>query len=134
MTEKTYQNIEDLMKNLKLNMNIGEFAKLADRFNLSETEIDKFEGILQCLDEKRKEAIVSTCLRLSRLPLKEPKTFDGFNFDRLHGSDVDKLRNLSTLTPLYQRRNVAFIGQQGIGKSHLAMAFGRECCERGIKT
>lgn len=31
-------------------------------------------------------------------------------------------------------RNLAFIGPQGVGKTHLAMAYGRECCLHGLKT
>ena len=29
---------------------------------------------------------------------------------------------------------MAFIGSQRLGKIHLAMAYGRECCNRGLKT
>lgn len=35
---------------------------------------------------------------------------------------------------LYAGRNIAFIGPGGIGKTHLAQAYGRECCLRGLKT
>ena len=33
-----------------------------------------------------------------------------------------------------EHSNVAFVGPGGIGKTHLAQAYGRECCMRGLKT
>ncbi|MBM6745483.1 ATP-binding protein [Drancourtella massiliensis] len=66
--------------------------------------------------------------------MNEPKTFERFDFSRLHGKHVQSLKNLSSLSALYARKNLAFIGPQGVGKTHLAMAFGRECCLKGYKT
>ena len=80
------------------------------------------------------ETIIQTLLKMSRLPLKEPKTFDGFDFSHVHGKQVDALKNLPALTAVYAKKNLAFIGPQGVGKTHLAMAYGRECCMRGMKT
>ena len=34
----------------------------------------------------------------------------------------------------YAHRNLAFIGPAGTGKTHLAQAFGYECCQQGLKT
>jgi len=51
----------------------------------------------------------------------------------VHSNNLEKLKNLSTLSPLYEHRNLAFIGPPGIGKTHLSMAFGRACCELGNK-
>jgi DNA replication protein DnaC len=70
---------------------------------------------------------------MSRLPRKEPKTFGNFDFSRIHGKDVEVLKNISTLAPLYAKKNMAFIGPQGIGKTHMAMAFGRAVCEQRMK-
>lgn len=44
------------------------------------------------------------------------------------------LGKLPSLADLYAHRNVAFVGPGGIGKTHLAQAYGRECCMRGLKT
>ena len=70
--------------------------------------------------------IIQTLLKMSRLPLKEPKTFDSFDFSHVHGKQVDALKNLPALTAVYAKKNLAFIGPQGVGKTHLAMAYGRE--------
>ena len=86
------------------------------------------------LAEKRRLASIETLLRLSRLPRREPKTFEGFDFSGIQGRDAAALGKLPSLADLYAHRNVAFVGPGGIGKTHLAQAYGRECCMRGLKT
>ena len=44
------------------------------------------------------------------------------------------LRTLPALSNLHARKNLAFIGSGGIGKTHLAQTYGRECCLAGYKT
>ena len=71
---------------------------------------------------------------MSRLPLREPKTFANFDFAMLHGKQADSLKDLPTLCSLYAHKNIALIGPPGVGKTHLAMAYGRACCEKGLKS
>lgn len=71
---------------------------------------------------------------MRRLPLKNPKTFDNVNFSLIKGRDANKLKTLLSLSAIYARRNLAFIGSAETGKAHLAQAFGYACCQRGIKT
>lgn len=75
----------------------------------------------------------ATCNDLQKI-ITQAKTFERFDFSRLHGKHVQSLKNLSSLSALYAGKNLAFIGPQGVGKTHLAMAFGRECCLKGYKT
>lgn len=133
MSKSLYEKIADSAQTLKLDLTPSEMAVLAENLNMSEQSVEDICRIFSYLEQKNRETLVNTCLRLSRLPQKEPKTFEGFDFDRIHGKDVDRLKNLSTLSALYARRNLAFIGPQGVGKTHLAMAFGRCVCERGMK-
>ena len=78
--------------------------------------------------------MITTLPSLSRLPVKQPKTFGIFDFYVLRGKHADRLRALNTLSPSYARRNLALIGPLGVGKTHLAMAFGHKFCQRGLKT
>ncbi len=52
----------------------------------------------------------------------------------LHGKQSDALKELPSLNALYAHKNIALIGPPGVGKTHLAMAYGHACCERGIKS
>lgn len=43
------------------------------------------------------------------------------------------LRQLPSLANLHARKNIAFIGPEGIGKTHLAQTYGNRCCTLGFK-
>lgn len=132
--ETVYDEIEADADYLKLHLSRDNFAVFADKQQYSEQDISKVKDLLDYLVKQKKEAIVETCLKMSRLPKVNPKTFDNFDFSRLHGDNVDKLKTLSNLAPLYEHQTLTFIGSPGLGKTHLAMAFGYKCCELGIKT
>ena len=134
MNESLFDQIQNDAKYLNLDFSAQEVAQLAMENDLSDENIQAVSVIFSYLKEKKTETIVNTQLRLSRLPLKEPKTFDNFDFSLIHGKQTDALKGLPSLSALYAHKNLAFIGPQGVGKTHLAMAFGRECCLKGMKT
>lgn len=134
MNESIYEQIEKDASYLGLELTAGDIARLAVREQWTESHLDAVTGVFHYMREERGKKTIATLLRLSRLPLKEPKTFQNFDFDQLHGRHVDSLKRLSSLAPFYAHQNLAFIGPEGVGKTHLAMAYGRACCERGYKT
>lgn len=134
MNEPAYERIASSCERIEIDFSKEEMANLAVIHNMSEQSIEDIATVFSYLEERKNQTIIDTCIKLSRLPKKEPKTFEGFDFSRIHGQDIERLTNLSSLSPLYSRKNLAFIGPQGVGKTHLAMAFGRKCCEAGMKT
>ena len=118
---------------MKHGLSAEEFAALAQKHSMTNEEILAVAKTFAYLREKKQHESVEFLLRTSRLPMKVPKTFDNFDFNRITGKNVDKLRSLSTLSALYSHKNLAFIGKTGTGKTHLAQAFGRACCEQGLK-
>lgn len=133
MSDSFFEQIQNAAKYLGLDLNAQEMARLAVDCGFSGENIQAVAEILTYLQQKKKENIVSTLLRMSRLPLKEPKTFEGFDFGQLHGRQTEALKDLPSLSALYAHKNLAFIGPQGVGKTHLAMAYGRRCCQNGLK-
>ena len=81
-------------------------------------------GVFEYLEQKKYDSMVHTMLKLSKLPMNEPKTFERFDFSRLHGKHVQSLKNLSSLSALYAGKILAFIGPQGVGKTHLPWLLG----------
>ena len=81
-----------------------EFATLASEKGMSESEIAAVRTVFTYLAERKRQKTVETLLRLSRLPSREPKTFEGFDFTRIQGRDADMLHRLPA------HRNIAFIG------------------------
>lgn len=135
MSDTSIKRIAELSASfIKIDLSEAELGSYFLRENVSEEIVKEIEKLFEYLKNKQKEMSIQTCLRLSRLPLKEIKDFKSFDYTRLKGKDLDTLKNLESLAPLYAGVNIAFIGPQGIGKTHLAMAFGNACCNAGLKT
>jgi DNA replication protein DnaC len=134
MNDSVFETVEKSSQVLRLDFSSVEFAKLAEEQELTEAQIQAVATVFEHLQRKKVETTIHTLLKMSRLPLKDPKTFDNFDFSVIKGRDAAKLKTLPSLSAIYAHRNLAFIGPAGTGKTHLAQAFGYECCQRGIKT
>ena len=119
---------------LKLDFTEAELAEMAESNAYSPDVMDAVACIFEHLRIKKEQSTIQILLKTSRLPQKNVKTFGNFDFSILKGKELDKLRALQTLAAVYAHRNIAFIGPPGTGKTHLAMAFGYECCQHGLKT
>lgn len=128
-----YAAISELARRAGADLAPEELAELASTFDMGEDELAALGHAFGYLADKRREAVISTLLKLSRLPQKSPKTFENFDFSRIRGRDEAALRKLPSLANLHARKNLAFIGPGGIGKTHLAQAYGRACCLQGYK-
>lgn len=134
MTESAYKAADRCREVLKLDFSSDEFARLAADNSYSAATIAAINDIFGYLCTKKEQATIQMLLQTSRLPTKNAKTFDNFDFSVLKGKDIDRLRSLPSLAAVYGHKNLAFIGPAGTGKTHLAMAFGYECCQHGLKT
>lgn len=134
MNDSVFDRIAMHAKSLKIDLSAAEIAALIQKENICDQSVSDICAVFQYLEKEHNEAVVDRCLKFSRLPRKEPKTFENFDFNCIKGKDTDALKNIATLAPLYARKNLAFIGPQGVGKTHLAMAFGNAVCGRGMKS
>lgn len=134
MDDTVYERMDSYVRSLKLDFSGKEMAAMASEHHYSEEQMQAIDEVFAYLSDKKHETVINTLLKMSRLPTKEPKTFEGYDFDRLHGDDIDALKSLPLLSDVNAGRNIAFVGPAGVGKTHLAQAYGRECCKRGMKT
>ena len=134
MNDSVFEAVETGSRILRLDFSSVEFAKLAEEQDFSQEQIQAVGMVFEHLQRKKVDTTIHTLLKMSRLPLKDPKTFDNFDFSVIKGRDANRLKTLPSLSAIYAHRNLAFIGPAGTGKTHLAQAFGYECCQRGIKT
>jgi len=134
MNETVFDIIQEKATMLKVDISADELAVFAEDKELQPEQLSAIQEIFGYLAKRKHETMISTLLRLSRLPVKQPKTFENFDFSVMKGRYADRLKALNTLSPIYAHKNLAFIGPQGVGKTHLAMAFGYECCQQGMKT
>lgn len=134
MIELPFGELESTIKILKLDLDELELTNLAEERGYSTEQMHAVDEVLQYLKEKKIRNTIEMYLRTSRLPLKAPKTFENFDFEAINGKHVDRLKALPSLTAIRSHRNIAFIGPPGTGKTHLAQAYGYECCQNGLKT
>lgn len=121
MSASVYDQIQESAEFLRLELTAQEMATLSVNQNLGEDGLRAVAAVLSHLQDKKKAQIISTLLRMSRLPLREPKTFANFDFGMLQGKQADTLKDLPTLGALYAHKNIALIGPPGVGKTHLAI-------------
>ena len=119
---------------LKVKMTEEELSTFILDNDFSNADIDAVMRMFTFLEKRNNEASIQMMLRLSKLPLKSPKTFENFDFSQVHGKNVSQLEGLQSLSTLYSHKNVALIGPAGTGKTHIAMAYGYECCQHKLKT
>lgn len=110
MDNSLFNRIQDSSEYLGFCFAEQEMASLATSADYIEDQLRTIAKTLDYFKDKKKEANIATLLRLSRLPLKEPKSFDNFDFDILRGKNTDSLRNLPALSALHTHKNLAFIG------------------------
>ena len=134
MAASAFELVEASSIVLKVDLTAMDFASFVETQKFSPDQVKAIVEVFQYLKEKKHKTIIDTLLRLSRLPVKAPKTFENYEFDRIHGKDSDNVRNLPILSEVHAGKNLAFIGPPGVGKTHLAEAYGRACCFEGMKS
>lgn len=77
-----YELASDAASRLGIAVGAEELATLASDLDLGDGEMAAVAATFSYLAEKRRLASIETLLRLSRLPRREPKTFEGFDFSR----------------------------------------------------
>ena len=115
----------------------------------------RLSGILETLDVRNREAIEEKCtyveflqklledeverrgqkqlsLRLRRSNLDPQMTLETFDFSFNPTVNRQQIYDLATCTFVERAESVFLIGPAGVGKSHLAQAFGHEACRRGL--
>ncbi len=106
MNESVFEAVEKSSQILKLDFSSIEFAKLAEEQELTEAQIQAVGMVFAHLRQKKIEATIHTLLKMSRLPLKDPKTFDNFDFSVIKGRDSNRLKTLPSLSAIYAYRNL----------------------------
>lgn len=71
--------------------------------------------------------------RISEARFPRLKTLDGFDFAAQPGLDRDEVLELAQADFVDRHANVVLMGEVGTGKTHLAIALGIACCQRGSR-
>jgi len=133
MNENVFERIDRAVKELKIDISVKELAIMSEEKGYSPEQLEAVAGTFDYLRDRKEQIVINTLLKMSRLPLVEPKTFENFDFGRIHGKDTGAIKTLPSLTEVHAGKNIAFIGPPGTGKTHLSKAVGYECCMKKMK-
>ena len=75
MNESILERIQSSAKALKIDLYTAELASYADEKELTPEALDAVCGVFEYLEQKKYDSMVHTMLKLSKLPMNEPKTF-----------------------------------------------------------
>lgn len=98
----------------------------------NEKELTYLEFLSWVLDrecESRNQNRIKRLLKRSNIPAV--KTFDGFDFSYQHSVTKRQIKEWLTFSWIDQRENKIFMGQPGVGKTHIAIALAYEAINAG---
>ena len=82
-------------------------------------------------DQRRERSIAR---RIAEAHFAEPKILEAFDWEfNKQSIDRQQIEQLATCEFIRRNTNVIFIGQAGVGKSHLIQAIGRKACALGYR-
>lgn len=90
------------------------------------------ERFLSLPANRRRERSIERRLRLARF--RDPGTLESFDW-AFNQATLDRLQfdDLATGEFIRRRDNLVFVGESGLGKSHLIQSIGRRCCSLGYR-
>ena len=123
------QHLETLNIPLKTEQ-LDEILATAAKSKLSHLEL--LVRFLSLPANLRRERSIERRLRAARF--RDPATFESFDWE-FNRKTIDRVEfeELATGDFIRRRDNVAFVGESGLGKSHLIQAIGRRCCVLGYR-
>lgn len=133
MNETLIEQIQTDVSALDIKITAQEIALYLSEKKVPPEHLEAMKEFIAYLRQNQRDKAINALLQHSRIPQKEPSTFENFDFSRITGENAVQIRNLPNLTALYSRQNIAFIGPPGVGKTHLSMAYGNSCCRKGLR-
>ena len=127
--QKILQHLETLNIPLRTEQ-LDEILAAAAQSKCSSLQL--LERVLAVPANRRRERSIES--RLKTAKFRDPATFESFDWE-FNRQTIDRadFEELATGDFIRRRDNLAFVGESGLGKSHLIQSVGRRCCELGYR-
>jgi DNA replication protein DnaC len=122
--------LESHLKTLRLPTFVKEYAKAAKQSGERGASHESFLEHLAELEVNQRDCKASA-RRLKQAGFPADKDLSEFDFTAVPGLNRKKMLDLFTCRFIGEKSSVVLLGAPGVGKSHLAVALGREACRKG---
>jgi DNA replication protein DnaC len=124
--------LESHLKALRLPTFIREYAKTARQCGERGDSHELFLERLAELEVNQRDSRAAM-RRLKQAGFPVEKDLSAFDFGAVPGLSRKKVLDLFTCRFIPEKASVVWLGAPGVGKSHLAVALGREACRQGYR-
>jgi len=122
--------LDNYCKQLRLPTIAQEYSRIAHQCSKDNQGYDVFlKDLLEIEIAARSSKSIIRRIKEAKFPTD--KTMDSFKFDALPKLNKKRILELADCSFIERQECVVFIGPPGVGKTHLAIALGREACAKG---
>jgi DNA replication protein DnaC len=131
-TSSPYEQLKDDLGYLQLGRAAECFATLADHAKAEGwSHVEYLARVIAEQASATTNRRLAARLRYARFPYR--RTIEDFDFDFQPSVDRKLITDLATLRFITEGRSIAFLGQPGCGKTHLAVALATKAVEAGYR-
>ena len=124
--------LKSYLKTLKLPTVRVEYEAVARRCNQSDASYEEYlEQLVELEVQHRLAQSIERRLKQAGFPVV--KEMSAYKFADVPNLNKKRVLDLARCQFIDTRANLVLTGSPGVGKTHLAIAFGREACRRGYK-
>ena len=127
---KNHLLLDDHLKTLKLPTVLREYSAVSRECVPLNSDYEEFLERV-CEREVQARSIKALGRRLSSAHFPATKELADFDFSKIPGVNKRRVLDLARGEFISQKANVVLLGPPGVGKTHLAVALGREACRLG---
>lgn len=122
-------NLEELNL-IQMKSNIDTYIDLIT--SGKKTIVDALNELTRLEIQLKNEKAINACVKVANFPFI--KTLDDFDFNFQPTINKDKIKDLETLRFIENKENILFLGNSGVGKTHLSVSIGIAAAKKRYST